>query len=88
VTLVVALICSDGILMAADGQTTFPTEGGYMRLPSEKKIRPLGDRLLWAGAGDVGLLQKIGVVLEQPNRRWDRPIGRMRPEIRGVVHAE
>jgi len=88
VTLVLALICTDGILMASDGQSTFTTVAGPMRLPSEK-IRPLGNRILWGGSGDVGLLQKIGVVIgDIPDNNLGRPITKLRPEIRAKVWGD
>lgn len=87
-TLVLALICSDGILMASDGQSTFSTSAGPMRLPSEK-IRALAGRLLWGGSGAVGLLQKIEIVLNDIDRAtMSRPVAKVRAEIRGRVLRE
>lgn len=87
-TLVLALICTDGIIMASDGQSTFPTGAGPMRLPSEK-IHAVGSRLLWGGSGDVGLLQKIGVVLcDLSEYDLSRAITKLRPAMRGKVRGE
>ncbi len=87
-TLVLALICTDGIIMASDGQSTFVTEGGPMRLPAEK-IRAFGDRFVWSGSGDVGLLQKIGLGLDDLSEgTLKRPIAKLRAEIRAKVRGE
>lgn len=87
-TLISALICTDGIVMASDGQSTFPTAAGFMRLPSEK-IKKIGERVLWGGAGDVGLLQKIEITLcNLKPEIWARPIGRLRPDIRAGALGE
>ncbi len=74
--------------MASDGQSTFTTVAGPMRLPAEK-IKKIGERVLWGGSGDVGLLQKIEVTLGNLKAEtWNRPIARLRPEIRAGVLGE
>ena len=65
-TLILALSCSDGIVMASDGLVTFTTSAGTMTQPGEK-IRPLSEFILWAASGDVGLTQKIEGYLAKVN---------------------
>jgi 20S proteasome alpha/beta subunit len=56
-TLVLAIGCTDGVVMAADSASS-DTETGTKQ-PTDK-IRRVGDHLiLYGGSGDVGLLQKI-----------------------------
>ena len=56
-TLIVAVGCTDGVVLASDSATT-DTETGTKQ-PSQKirQVRQLP--ILWGGSGDVGLLQKI-----------------------------
>lgn len=53
-TLILALPASDGIVMAADGQITI----GEVRTPG-KKIHPVNERCLWAGAGELAMVQRV-----------------------------
>jgi len=49
-TLIVALACKDGVILASDSQaTTFSTGGPVRRTIS--KIKYLGDHKLWAASG-------------------------------------
>lgn len=57
-TLIVALSCKDGIVMASDGQLTLQSSGGPIKRPA-KKIKQIGNSILWAGSGDLGFIQKI-----------------------------
>ncbi len=60
-TLIAGIVCQDGVVFAADSassDTTAQTKQPY------EKIRRLGQhRILYAGSGDVGLLQKIDEAL-------------------------
>jgi len=59
-TLIIALACKDGVILASDGQaTTFSTGGPIRRTLS--KIKRLGEHKLWADSGTVGMIQKIEV---------------------------
>jgi|GEM_PF-3245584 len=56
-TLIVALACSDGLVMAADSASTDSLSGTKQIVT---KIQQIGDRpILFGGAGDAGLIQKI-----------------------------
>ena len=54
-TLILALAAADGLVMASDGQITT----GEVRTPGHK-IHQLNDRCLWAGAGELALVQRAG----------------------------
>lgn len=84
-TLILALACADGIVMASDGQATFSTTGQPVRQPMQK-IHSLASCVLWAGAGDVGLLQKIGYALEslEPTK-LTLPIKGLRPMLFNTI---
>lgn len=56
-TLIAAIGCSDGIVLAADSSSSDPVYGTQQRVD---KIRTLGaNPILYGGSGDGGLLQKI-----------------------------
>jgi proteasome beta subunit len=56
-TLVVAVGCSDGVVMAADSASTDAETG--IKQPSEKIFPLAGQRIIYGGSGDVGLFQKL-----------------------------
>ena len=58
-TLILALVCKDGIVMAADSAASF-VEG--IKQPTVK-IRQLGNTVLWAASGHEGMTQDIEVAL-------------------------
>lgn len=71
--------------MASDGQATFSTVGQPVKQPMQK-IHSLASSVLWAGAGDVGLLQKIGYALELLEAdRLGLPIRQLRPILFSTV---
>ena len=84
-TLILALACADGIVMASDGQATYSTAGQPVKQPIEK-LKALGQCIVWGGAGDVGVLQKVGYALEplQPQQLC-LPIAQLRPILYQAV---
>ena len=56
-TLVIALNCKDGIVMASDGQATVVSSGGPVRVETEK-IFKVNDTTLFGASGNVGNIQK------------------------------
>jgi len=54
-TLILAIPATDGLVMASDSQITT----GEVRTPGQK-IHRLNDRCLWAGAGELALVQRAG----------------------------
>jgi len=56
-TLIIGIVCKDGVVLAADSATSDPETG--TKQPMEK-IKRIGEEpILYGGSGDVGLLQKI-----------------------------
>ncbi len=81
-TLVLAIACKDGVVIAADSATT--DEG--LKQPSEK-IKRLSDLpVLYGGSGDVGLMQKIDESLSAAVMRPTLQV--MRREIKKRVGPE
>lgn len=61
-TLIVALACSDGIVMGADSASSDPMSGTKQPVI---KIQQVGNKpILFGGAGDVGLIQKVMEALD------------------------
>lgn len=56
-TLVIALNCKDGIIMASDGQATVASSGGPVRAEAEK-IFKINENTLFGASGSVGTIQK------------------------------
>lgn len=57
-TLVLALRCSEGIVLASDGQATCDAAGQPTRQPV-RKLFAAGDALAWGAAGSAGLQQSL-----------------------------
>jgi proteasome beta subunit len=53
VTVVLAVVCSDGVVIGADSQVTNPGQG--VSYPAQK-LNPLGDRAAWGGSGARSVL--------------------------------
>lgn len=56
-TLVIALNCKDGIIMASDGQATVGSSGGPVRVEAEK-IFEVNNTTLFGASGSVGNIQR------------------------------
>ncbi len=54
-TLILAIPAATGLVLASDSQIT----AGEVRTPGQK-IHHLNDRCLWAGAGELALVQRVG----------------------------
>jgi 20S proteasome alpha/beta subunit len=57
-TLVLAIRCSEGVVLASDGQATTDAAGQPTRQPVQK-LFDLGGRIAWGAAGSVGLQQAL-----------------------------
>jgi 20S proteasome alpha/beta subunit len=68
-TIVIALSCSDGVIMASDSQATEMTAGVRWNVP---KVFQLSDRAVWGGTGDTQTISEI-----------DRALQGVRPGIEG-----
>jgi 20S proteasome alpha/beta subunit len=83
-TLIVAIGCTDGVVIAADSASSDAETG--TKQPVEKIVR-LGEYpILYAGSGDVGLLQKINENLETLTPK--SKLKNTRQEIKKVVVTE
>jgi len=56
-TLIIALNCKDGIVMASDGQATGGSAGGPIR-HRVRKIFKIGDNVIFGASGSIGTIQK------------------------------
>lgn len=61
-TLIIGIVCTDGVVLAADSATTDPDAG--TKHATEKIRRIDTTPVLYGGSGDVGLCQKIAYALE------------------------
>lgn len=87
-TLILGVICNDGIVVASDSQSTEGPLGSMLRsvrFPT-KKIWPLGDSIIWGGSGDGGLTQRVKVCLDDlPQSELSKPINNLRDILRTSV---
>lgn len=85
-TLIIALACKDGLVMAADGQATLSSSGGPVRQEAVK-IKQMGQAVLWAGSGEVGFLQKIEKGLDAlPSEIKKADLEKLKPHLVGIIH--
>jgi proteasome beta subunit len=77
-TLILGLAAVDGIVLASDGQVTT----GDVRSPG-KKIFPLSDKILWASAGELSLIQRLQERL--PILPLDSPLTNLRDQIGELI---
>jgi 20S proteasome alpha/beta subunit len=62
-TLIIALACKDGIVMASDGQVTASSAGGPIRIPGQK-IYQVTDNVLFGASGSLGVIQRAYQVVK------------------------
>lgn len=64
-TVIVGVLCQDGVILGADSSATFAA-GQFVTIeqPTEK-LFTVGADMVFAGTGDVGLVQRLGQVLER-----------------------
>ena len=62
-TLVLAIRCREGVVLASDGQATTDAAGQPTRL-AVQKLFDLGGRIAWGAAGSVGLQQALAERLD------------------------
>jgi len=63
-TLVLALECADGLVLASDSQGTFSTTGQPTKMEVDKLFVPWSN-VAWAGSGSVGVIQLVRDHLQQ-----------------------
>jgi opacity protein-like surface antigen len=64
---VTAFVGKDGVVIGADGSATLG-DGGMLRIieqPSSKKIEIIGERMIIAGTGYVGPMQRFASVVKE-----------------------
>ncbi len=67
-TLVLAIRCREGVVLASDGQATSDAAGQPTR-SEVRKLFDLGGRIAWGAAGSVGLQQALGERLAEERER-------------------
>lgn len=65
-TLVLAIRCREGVVLASDGQVTADTPGQPTRQP-RRKLFDVGGRVAWGAAGSTGLQQTLESELAELN---------------------
>jgi 20S proteasome alpha/beta subunit len=78
-TLIVAIPAEDGLVFASDSQISF----GLVR-SSAQKIFPVNTHILWAGAGESALIQRVAEGVEILPQK-ERPLLQLRDDIANVV---
>src|SRR5437879_5914045 len=63
-TLIMALACSDGVIIAADSQSTFGTAGQEVKEQVHKLVLQC-NKLAYGGSGSVGIIQEAKYALEK-----------------------
>ena len=82
-TLVVALRCRGGVVLASDGQATSDAAGQPTRAPV-RKLFDIGRRVAWGCAGSIGLQQTLHAELGALNGHCD-DAGQLRRRLASVV---
>jgi 20S proteasome alpha/beta subunit len=82
-TLVLALRCRDGVVLASDGQATSDAAGQPTRAPA-RKLFDVSGRVAWGAAGSVGLQQSLQTRLALLNGSAGEP-GQLRRHLASVV---
>jgi len=83
-TLILAIACTDGIVIASDSASSDPASGTKQPIDKIKRLGNLS--ILYGGSGDFGLLQKINENLitftPKPNLK------RTRQELKKLIISE
>jgi len=83
VTLVLAIRCREGLVLASDGQVTTDAAGQPTRQPA-RKLFDIGGRIAWGAAGSVGLQQSLMRELAALNGHANDPAA-LRRRLASVV---
>jgi proteasome beta subunit len=85
-TVVLAVKCREGVVLAADSQAT-DTSGGNLSFATKHpmdKLFPLGTHIAWGGTGSGGIIQRFGhFCTEVPQGVLDTPIEELRETLAG-----
>lgn len=82
-TLVLALRCRGGVVLASDGQATSDAAGQPTRAPV-RKLFDVGGRVAWGSAGSIGLQQTLHAELGALNGHSD-DAGELRRRLASLV---
>lgn len=81
-TLITALKCKDGIVMASDGQATGNSAGGPVR-HEMTKIFKIGKNTLYGASGTIGMIQKSLEIVQEQSETFDDGItAKLRSSLR------
>lgn len=80
-TLVIGVLCGDGIVIGADSIATYATPRGQYTVEQEmdSKVHKIDDRMLYAFSGDIGLGQDV---MHSVSKSWERNKGKSKENIR------
>lgn len=89
-TVVLAVPCGEGVVLASDAQAMDPPGGnplagatGFATKFSVEKLYSLGTNIAWGGTGDHGAIQRLDIALRQLNPdQLVLPIDQLRSAIR------
>jgi 20S proteasome alpha/beta subunit len=92
VTLLVGVLCSNGVVIAADRQATHGAMGQQTVGQSVTKVQVIRDEALYATSGHKGLGQQLCAIVEgrQPefkNQGYDRNIVKLQEAFRPIIDA-
>jgi len=66
VTAIVGILCKDGVVVGADSAVTFAVTPQFASIEQKaNKVSIVGNHVIIAGTGDVGLAQRFGNIVEQ-----------------------
>jgi len=83
-TLIIALRCTDGIVMASDGQATAMSSGGPVRQRIQK-IFKLADNVLFGASGSIGIIQRCRDIIMKHSSELIRGLS---PNTRDKIRDE
>ena len=80
-TLVIGVLCGDGIVIGADSIATYATPKGEYTVEQEmdSKVYKVDDKMLCAFSGDIGLGQDV---MHSVSTSWERNKGKSKENIR------
>ena len=85
-TLIIAVGCIDGVVLASDSASTDPDTGSMQ--PVSKVSYLEQPKILWGGSGDVGTIQKVGHQLENQITSLPSKPYQTRRKIKQIIASE
>jgi 20S proteasome alpha/beta subunit len=91
-TVVLAVPCAEGVVLASDAQATDVPGGNVLAAASGiatrftvDKLYDLGSHIAWGGTGDAGAIQRLEIELRQlATEQLAQPIDQLRTAIRDI----